>query len=150
MRRWPELYFAAFAFVLNFIWEMLQMPLYTGVMQKPYSESVVICLLATAGDVAIMLGAFWLLALLAHSRHWVSGSDSKQVVQFTAIAFVIGIAAEEVAIKPLHSYSYNSRMPIVPVLGMGLVPLLQWILLPLAVFFLSKRQLKPRNRCGTE
>ena len=40
----------------------------------------------------------------------------------------------------LSSWTYSSLMPIIPGLGVGLVPVLQWIVLPPLVAALVARQ----------
>ncbi len=39
----PELHIAIFAFLLNFVWELLQMPLFAGFADFPYYQTVLHC-----------------------------------------------------------------------------------------------------------
>jgi hypothetical protein len=36
----PELHISIFAFLLNFVWELLQMPLFAGFADYPYYQTV--------------------------------------------------------------------------------------------------------------
>jgi len=136
----PGLYVVIFGFLLNFAWEMFQMPLFTGMLEKRYSEATLICLKATAADVAIAMAAFWVVALLSQTRRWAMAVRLKHVVQFSAVAFVLAMLAEMVGTNLLHSYSYDSRMPLVPLLHVGLAPFLQWVFLPPVIVWLVYRQ----------
>jgi hypothetical protein len=40
----------------------------------------------------------------------------------------------------LHHWTYSALMPVVPKLGMGLFPLLQWMLILLLGFFYTKHK----------
>ncbi len=58
-----------------------------------------------------------------------------------AVGLVITIILEALATGPLERWSYTSSMPTLPVLGTGLLPLLQWILLPPLTLWFVRRQL---------
>ena len=53
----PELNFAVFAFLLNFPWEFLQIPLYVGMADAPHWDATKVCVLATLGDAVIVVVA---------------------------------------------------------------------------------------------
>jgi len=124
--------------VLNFTWEMLQMPLYRGMQQKPLWIAALICLEATIADLVILFAAYWLIAWRKRTWHWMPTMQSRDMLRFTMIALAISTAIELIATKVFHRYAYNSRMPIVPVLDIGVTPLLQWVLLPPVVLLLAR------------
>ena len=45
--------FALFSFLLHFVWEMLQVPLYVEMANAAHWEATRVCLFATMGDVGI-------------------------------------------------------------------------------------------------
>jgi hypothetical protein len=137
----PELHLALFAFLLNFVWEMLQIPFFRGMTQAPHGDAVRICLQATLGDVGITLAAFWTIAWLGRDRHWPTRPRPAQIAAFALVGILITTAFEWLATQVWSLWSYSGLMPMIPFLGVGLVPLLQWIVLPPLVIWFVHRQL---------
>lgn len=54
---------------------------------------------------------------------------------------MITIVMERLATQVLHRWAYAETMPLVPILGIGLSPLLQWLLLPPLVLWFVRQQL---------
>ena len=75
------------------------------------------------------------------SRAWFLHSRPRDVVAFTSIGFVITVLMEWLATGPLGRWTYADTMPVVPLLGIGLLPALQWLLLPPLVLWFTRRQL---------
>ena len=48
---------------------------------------------------------------------------------------------ERLATGPLERWAYAERMPVIPLLEVGLSPLLQWIVVPPLIVWLVRRQL---------
>lgn len=96
---------------------------------------------ATLGDVGIALTAFWVVAALTKSRRWVLQPAWGQVAGFVAVGVVITIVFEFLATEVYGRWQYVTTMPTLPILGTGLSPLLQWIILPPLVVWFVRRQL---------
>ncbi len=139
--RFPEVNVAIFAFLLNFVWEMWQIPFFAVTPSDPHWVGVVACTRATFGDAAISLVAFWSVATFARSRSWILDSSPSQVGIFVAVGVVITILLEFLATGPFERWAYTELMPKLPVLGTGILPLLQWILLPPLTIWFVRRQL---------
>ena len=137
----PELNVVIFAFLLNFVWEFWQVPFYADMPTSPHWQATKVCSLAAVGDVAITLVAFWVVVAVARTRTWVLRPSAMQVVIFTITGIVVTVIAERVAVEKLHMWAYADRMPTLPLLGTGLLPLLQWMILPPLVVWFVKRQL---------
>jgi hypothetical protein len=50
---------------------------------------------------------------------------------------MIAIAVEWVAVHLLGRWTYTAYMPMIPVLDIGLVPLLQMLILPPSIFYIA-------------
>lgn len=137
----PELNVALFAFLLNFVWEFWQVPFFQAISDAPHWEAVKFCTLATLGDVGIALVAFWTVAAIGNSRSWIRKPSTREVLIFVAVGVLITLAAEWLATEVLDRWAYATSMPTLPLLGTGLLPLLQWILLPPLVVWFARRQL---------
>ncbi len=137
----PELHISIFAFLLNFVWELLQMPLFAGFTDFQYYQVILHCTKATFGDVVISLTAFAGACLITRSRMWIISMSKSGVVSFLAIGLVITIAFELLATGPLNRWEYGELMPTLPVIGVGAAPVAQWVILPLLQLWFVKRQI---------
>lgn len=141
--RYPELAVAGFSFLLHFAWEILQTPLYAGMPQAPHLAGTIVCLKATLGDVMNALVAFWGTATLAHrKRGWLLHAQSRDWLVYLAIGILITIVLERLATGALERWAYAQAMPLVPGLGVGVTPLVQWLVVPSMVVWLARRHIR--------
>src|SRR5438270_9952914 len=89
----PEINVVIFGFLLNFVWEMLQAPLFEGMKEKQHWEAVRACTVATFGDIAILLVAYWLVAT-SWGRGWILSTNRTVAVAFTCIGLIVSVAVE--------------------------------------------------------
>lgn len=122
------------AFGLNWLWETVQMGAYVQTADRPWRAIALLHIVPTLGDVAVTFVVYGVGALAAGELRW--GMTGRWNVYATA-ALLGGACAVAVEWKALASgrWSYSEQMPIVPVLGVGLWPLLQLtVLVPLALW----------------
>jgi hypothetical protein len=136
----PEANVIFFSFLLNFVWEMWQVPFYKSLPTMDHMDAVRICTQASIGDALISLLSFWAAAGVIRSRRWFLSLTPLSVLIYWAMGVAITIVLEWLATGPLDRWQYSAAMPRIPALGTGLLPLLQWTLLPAVVLFLVKRQ----------
>ena len=133
------LYFVPIFALLNVAWEIAQLPLYTlwntGSV-RDIAFSVAHCSL---GDALIGTIALMLALILTRSRAPATWNLVALIVITTLIGIGYTIFSEWMNTRWLQSWAYSDAMPILPVLGTGLAPLLQWLLLPGAGLVLSLR-----------
>lgn len=134
---------AVFALLLNFPWEILQAPLFIGMADGPFVDAIKGCSQGTLGDAVIMLSAYWMVSGIARSRDWIFAPSGKQLTLFVAIGVLITAVIEWLATRGywVQSWTYSPAMPVVPGIGVGISPLLQWIILPLLLVWFVRRQL---------
>jgi hypothetical protein len=139
----PAFNIAIFALLLSLPWEFGQMWLYAGSADMSHLQGIQICMAATVGDAVIMLIAFGVVAIAARSPTWVRAPTIRQVLGFVGIGLVISIGVEIMATRSdgMLSWRYAPAMPVTPVFGVGLVPLLMWIVVPLLVLWFARRQI---------
>lgn len=143
--RWPEFALAGFAFLLNFPWEIIQSPLFAGMASMPHRDAVQYCTRAAVGDVGIMVIAFWIAAAASgRGRGWLLQSGRRPIAIFVITGVMISIGIELLATSGrwLEGWTYSADMPVVWGVNVGLVPVLQWIILPPAAALLTRRQLR--------
>jgi hypothetical protein len=139
----PEFNVVLFALLLNYPWEFLQAPLFEGMSQSPHWAAVKTCTRAALGDAVIALCAYWSVAILVRNRAWMVRATVGSVLCFIAFGATFTVVIERLVLTGtwIVDWSYSSLMPVVPVLGVGLSPLLQWVVLPPLVVWLVARQI---------
>ena len=139
----PEFNVAVFAFLLNYPWEFLQVPLFDRLASAEHWEAIKGCSSAALGDTVIMLAAYWIVAAIAGSRRWIIAPSGLQLALFVTMGVSITALIEWLALHGLwiRSWSYSPLMPVIPGVRVGLAPLLQWIVLPPLVVWFVRRQL---------
>lgn len=138
----PETGIAFFGLLLNFVWEIWQAPLFLNMDRLTHFETTLHCTQAALGDVIILLAAFWMVAWAATSRRWIFHPKRIQVTLFIVIGIVITIVFEAIAIHVLNRWQYAPAMPTLPMLGTGLAPILQWLIIPALIVFVMRRREK--------
>ena len=138
----PEIPIVIFSFLLHFVWEFLQVPTYAGMAETTHWEGIKFCTTATFGDVGFALTAFWAASAVGASRQWIQKRRRVPFVVFIAVGIALTIAFEYYYTEVSLRWSYSGIMPLVPPLGTGLSPLLQWIVIPPLVVWLTSRHLQ--------
>lgn len=135
----PELPVACFSFVLHFVWEFVQVPTYAGMAEMPHWKAIKLCMSATFGDVGFALTAFWLASFAARSRDWILWPARFPAAIFVAVGIALTVGFEYYYTNISLRWTYSDLMPLVPPFGTGLSPLLQWLVVPLLVIWLTRR-----------
>ena len=127
----------ALAAALNLAWELAQLPLYTIYETGTPSWITFAVLHCTIGDVLIALACYGAAALATRSRQW----PLRRPLLGAAVATVSGVAytvfSEWVNATVRGSWEYTAAMPTL--FGIGVSPLLQWLLIPPLTTFLVRR-----------
>lgn len=138
----PEALLAVWGFGLNLVWEAAQTPLYSD-SGRDLAYLTWTRLHCTLGDVLILLGAFWLTSLLFRSRRWIAAWRLPAVVVFVATGLLYTGFSEWLNVSVRSSWGYRDAMPTL--LGIGLSPLLQWLVVPPVILLLVRRQRRARG-----
>lgn len=137
--RTPEWVLAMYSFLVHFLWEMLQTPFFADMPAMAHWPATLFCLRAAIGDAGIAVAAFLAVAMLKRDRGWFLAPSVATIPVFLVLGIVATVALELHAVYWAQRWSYSSLMPIMPILGVGLVPLAQWIVVPLTALFLIRR-----------
>jgi hypothetical protein len=141
--RTPEFNVLIFSLLLNLAWEVWQVPFFRGMADQPHWLGVKACTQATFGDAGIALAAFWVAAIVARTRSWILQPRKSDIVLFLGIGVVVTVIFEALATGTLERWAYTDAMPRLPLLGTGLLPLLQWLALPPLILWFVRRQIYP-------
>lgn len=124
----------------HFVWEVLQLPLYT-IWAEPFRDKAFAVLHCTAGDLLIAFCTLVAASFAAANPSWPQG----HFWRVAAVTIVLGVGytifSEWLNVTVRASWAYTEWMPLVPVFGLqvGLSPLLQWAVVPAAAFTITRR-----------
>lgn len=126
------------ALPLYFVWEMLQAPAFTG-MPAGWGAATTVCAVATLGDGVIVLGVFGIAALVFGEMRWFIPPQIGRYTAMVLVGIAVQVMVEWVMVYWLQRWNYGPRQPIVPLLGIGILPILQpVVLLPLGLVALAR------------
>ena len=115
----------------HFAWEILQLPFYTLWTTGTVGQQAFAIIHCTLGD-GMIAGFSLLLAVAVAGR---AGWPRTAVTSVFLVSLVLGVGytifSEWLNVVVRGSWAYSELMPVVPVLGTGLTPLLQWLVVPI-------------------
>ena len=131
--------YLAFVAAANLVWETVQLPLYTIWREgSPYDLAVAVAH-CTGGDVLIAAVSLALAWALVGGRAW----PARRYGRAAAVALALGVAytvfSERYNVGVRATWAYSDLMPMVPFLDVGLSPVAQWIVIPIAGFLWAGR-----------
>ena len=132
--------YAGVATPLFAAWEIAQLPLYTIWRERSFAQSIAAALHCTLGDAVIAflasLAAVWIAFLLGlGSRLWTIGTMA------VAGGLLTTLVVEVLSTQVWNRWAYAPAMPIIPGTGVGLAPVLQWLIVPSVALLLVGRRL---------
>lgn len=134
MRQFAAIILAAYA--LHFTWEMGHGSLFAPMDRLPFWQATAWCARAAGWDVVIGVTAYLAAALVGRTVKW----PGQRLAWPVAIYFLVGlgltIAIERWAVAAGH-WQYREAMPTIA--GIGLTPLLQWIVIPAMILLIVRR-----------
>jgi len=131
---------SALAFLLNLAWEIAQVRLYT-IWAVADGMTVAWALLhCSLGDVVIALALFALAGMVLRRADWPASRPLTGGAIVVAGALAFTAWSEWYNVYRAGNWGYTASMPMI--FGIGLSPLLQWLIVPLAIV-LAYRALRP-------
>lgn len=125
---------ATFAF--HFTWEMLQAPAFLNFAEST-SAGTIRCFVAALGDVLIAAGAYGITAFAFRSTTWpLRAHWMVPAATWVAVGVIATVIFEHWALAQ-GRWAYGPEMPLV--FGVGVLPLLQWFIVPMLTLGLVRR-----------
>ena len=140
LRKAITIYLTASAFA-HLTWEALQLPLYTIWNTGTVREKAFALTHCTAGDLLIATSCLVVALILGGSRDW----PNEKFLRVACVAIVLGVFytafSEWLNVAVRRSWTYSDWMPVIHLgtIGIGLSPLLQWVVVPTLSFFYARR-----------
>lgn len=128
-------------------WEFAQMPLYTTWETESARTVVAAVLHCTAGDVLIAAGTLELAVIGFGKAYWPARNSRCVAIATILLGVAYTVFSEWLNTEIREAWAYRTLMPLVPPLGTGLTPLLQWIVVPgLALWWAQWKTAAPHSR----
>lgn len=122
------------AFLLNFAWEVAQIPLYKGASFK--KDHIAFCALASVADAIMVLLLYFGFAIICKNPLWAQRL-TPLLILLLMMAGGLGAIAAEIKYLSSGTWTYNTSMLLIPIAKVGLIPVLQFMLLPASIYYLS-------------
>lgn len=114
----------------NAVWESAQLPLYTIWSQGPARDKLVAVSHCTAGDILIAVNAWVFALVVAGSPDWPAEAARRVALLIISGGLAYTAYSEWLNATVRQSWTYSDLMPVIPGLGVGVSPMLQWLIIP--------------------
>jgi hypothetical protein len=144
----PETRLLVLGLPLELLWETAQFPLYDIWHESGWGYVLYSLVHCTLGDLLILLVTYALVALLNRDRNWIMARPIIALgngLLFTLIGAGYTVYSELVNVRVEGAWGYTALMPVVPIIGVGGMPLLQWLLIPPVLLWLMRLTRVPCN-----
>jgi hypothetical protein len=114
----------------NLAWEIAQLPFYTIWRDGTPGAISFAVLHCTAGDALIAMTSVAIALFVTGRPRWPATGAVRVGLVATALGAAYTVFSEWLNVSVRGSWAYAPEMPVLPPLGTGLFPLLQWLVLP--------------------
>lgn len=139
----PWLKWVMLSTCLNLGWEILHYPLYNISSAHAGGVPFGAILHCTAGDAIISAIIYLITSILLRSLRWPVTSPRRGVVVYVALSLAYTVFSEWKNTAVLGGWSYAPAMPVF--MGVGVSPLLQWIVVPIITVWLCSVKINVGN-----
>jgi len=122
------------AFLLNFAWELSHCPLYKGCGYD--FAHVTFLALASLADAILAVLLYFGFALVYRNGMWACPLTARRGFWLMVVGGT-GAIVSEVAHLSAGNWAYTAGMPLIPIIGVGVTPVLQFTVLPVLIYSLS-------------
>lgn len=130
------------AYALHFAWEMGHASLFAPMDRLPFWQATAWCTRAAGWDVVISAAAYLAAVLATKNLLWPRERMRWPIAIYFLVGLAITIAIERWAVSA-GRWQYREAMPTIA--GIGLTPLLQWILIPAVILLIARKMMRVRR-----
>jgi hypothetical protein len=133
---------AFFAYLFNLIWEVSQGFLYEGYIYD--WKHISFCALASIADVFMVFLLYFGGSLLYGNVFWIRQLNFRKAFLLIVIGGLGAVFAETKHLAA-GNWAYADSMLLLPIVDVGLAPVLQFMILPLLIYWISFERQKGKN-----
>jgi hypothetical protein len=123
--------------VLNYAWELAHARLFTNYADVPRPDHVLDCLRHAFTDLLIAVGTYLATGVIFRSVVWACSPRWRWAALVWVVLGLIVTVGIEMWATSTGRWGYTAAMPTV--FGIGLTPILQWIVVPVAALLMARR-----------
>jgi len=138
---WTLLYFLLFSFVFFGMWEWIQTWFFKDVTPE-INKIIYYRIHCTFGDMMILSFFVGLWGIVKRGFPWFYNPGGRDYLAVCAMTVLYTAISEYINVHIRHNWGYSDLMPLLPGIGIGLVPLLQWAVLPALVIKITKDHIR--------
>ena len=127
--------------LLHLMWEIIQLPLYTLWHDAAPTQLAFAVVHCTLGDVLIAVTSLFAALIGCGARNWPQERYWRVACVAGAMGVLYTVFSEWNNTVVTRSWAYSSWMPTL--WGIGLSPVLQWLVIPASVFWRLSQQIVP-------
>ena len=134
---------AFYAYLFNLIWEVMQGFLYEGYIYD--LKHISFCALASIADVFMVFLLYFGCSLIYGNIFWI-----RQLTFWKASLLIVigglGAVLSESKHLAAGNWMYVDSMPLIPIVDVGSAPVLQFMILPILIYWISFERQKSEKK----
>lgn len=99
---------------------------------------------AAAKDGLITVALYLLVGMLVKNAGWARRFNRQRFMFLVVLGFLWAVGVEYHATEIAHRLAYAKSMPMIPIINVGVTPILQMVILPFFAIFLTRKQLSEK------
>jgi len=135
--------FFFFAFLIFGMWEWVQTPFFTDITDE-INIIVWYRLHCTIGDIMILGISIIIWSFFKRDNEWFFSPRKKDYLAVTLLGTSYTAYSEILNVVVRESWGYSELMPMIPGTHIGIVPIIQWLLLPSLILYVCARFIRGR------
>lgn len=124
---------ALISFLSNLVWEILQPSLFKG--YDGFWQHFGKCVFATIGDMVFITSLYIFFTFLFKDFFWIRNLSPGKAFLIIVTGALSAVVFEKIAVS-LGMWEYGD-MPLIPGVDVGLLPVLQFTILPMVSYYLA-------------
>jgi len=132
--------FVLFSFLFFGMWEYIQTTFYSD-PYKTVNQAAWDLLHCTDGDILILTLSLLGSSLLLRKNFLQVNLVKRDYVFVTILGLSYTFLSEYINVFIHQSWTYSSLMPVIPFVHIGVIPLIQWLILPISILYFVKNYL---------
>lgn len=139
------IYLFLVSFPIHFLWEVTQMPAYGTLTSlgdmTDVATFIKIHWIVSLKDAALTVILYLAVAVAVRNGYWGRHLSRRRLAALTALGVLGAAALEYYHVFVAGNWTYGPAMPLLPIIHLGLWPVLQMVIVPLTAMVLVRRQL---------
>jgi hypothetical protein len=131
---------------LHFGWEISQMGYYSFSVPSlsSYDAFIQDHWVVAAKDGLITVVLYLLVGILVKNAGWAKRFNRQRFMFLIVLGFLWAVGVEYHATEIAHRWTYAKSMPMIPIINVGVAPVLQMIIIPFFSIWFTRKQLSEK------